>query len=54
MAMLVMYPAIARKTMFIFDCMDAGYTPEGKPLFLLRDDPSIECFKTDEPCATGT
>ena len=44
MAMLVMYPAIARKTMFMFDCMNGGLKADGTPLFLLRDDPATECY----------
>lgn len=43
MAMLVMYPAIARKTMFMFDCMDGGYAPDGTEIRLLRDDPATLC-----------
>ena len=44
MAMLVMYPAIARKTMFLFDCMNGGYTADGAELWLLRDDPATMCY----------
>ena len=37
--MLLFYPSIARKSLAIFDCLDAG-----NGMYLLRDDPVLECF----------
>ena len=43
MAMLVVYPSIARKTLALFDCMPAGQV-EGVSVSLLRDDPGFICY----------
>jgi len=43
--MLILYPTIARKSLAVFDCLPAGVDSTNHELFLLRDDPVIECYK---------
>ena len=38
-ALLFMYPSLARKSIAVFDCI-----PAGEGLWLLRDDPVLQCY----------
>ena len=48
---LFLYPSIARKSIVTFGCVDAGVQADGGRLFLLRDDPAIECYTANHNMA---
>ena len=49
-AMLFLYPMVCRKSVAVFDCVSAGLDGNtGKLVFLIRDDPVIECYSGDWP-----
>ena len=43
-AILLIYPAVARKSLQSFSCVPAGVRPDGSEIWLLYDDPIIECY----------
>ena len=46
--MLFCYASLARKSLSIFDCVVAGEEHfSGKPIYLLRNDPALECFNAE-------
>ena len=43
-SMLFLYPMLCRKSIAVFDCVAAGADEDGVPVFLLRDDPVLQCY----------
>ena len=43
--MLFCYPSLARKSLSVFDCVEAGEDEAGMTIFLLRSDPAERCYE---------